>query len=303
MVPLFTMLAIAIREIYDGKPGWSWDFFIAGLCSVVASPLVWYLLPDNFYSPKWIKKYGEQAFLVFKTLTEEDYGGGNPIEPEETPLQGLIIAVKDPLVWFVSILGFFTYTTLSSSYAQVETITFMQLGYTPAIGQLIVWTILVFGVLWSSLQGYLVAQKKLLSPFLLVNYLFCIIGWALIVCKPAEHNVWIKFGGGWFVIPNATAAYASLCGWLGSNVQGRHKRLMSFAIFSSVSCWYGVLVLRVFTTSDGPQFTRGVWINMGFMIAAVFGTLGIVLFLKKRRVSGANHATISETQKEFVYML
>ncbi|AOW02327.1 major facilitator superfamily domain-containing protein [Yarrowia lipolytica] len=303
MVPLFTMLAIAIRLINAGKPGWSWDFFIAGLCSVVFAPVVWYMLPENFYSPKWISKYGEQAFNVFKTLTEEDYGGGNPIEPTETPLEGLISAAKDPLVWFISILGFFTYSCLVSCYAQVQSATFEELEYTAALGQLIIWTILVFGVIWSSFQGYLVAQKKVLSPFLLMNYLFCIIGWALILCKPSEHNWWIKFGGGWFTIPNATAAFASLCGWLGSNVQGRNKRLMSFAIFSSVSCWYGVLVLRVFTSTDGPLFKRGCWINMGFMIASVFGTLGIVFFLKRRRISGTNHATISETQKEFVYML
>lgn len=283
MVPLFTMLAIAIREIHAGKLGWSWDFFIAGLCSVVFAPVVWFMLPENFYSSKWISKYGEQAFSVFKTLTEEDYGGGNPIEPVESPLEGLILAAKDPLVWFISILGFFTYSCLVSCYAQVQSVTFVTLGYTPAVGQLIIWTILVFGVLWSSLQGYLIAGKKVVAPFLLINYLLCITGWALIICKPSHENWWIKFGGGWLAIPNAISAFASLCGWLGSNVQGRNRRLMSFAIFSSVSCWYGVLVLRVFTSKDGPLFTRGCWINMGFMIASVFGVVGVALFLKRRR--------------------
>lgn len=139
--------------------------FIAGLCSVVFAPVVWYMLPENFYSPKWISKYGEQAFNVFKTLTEEDYGGGNPIEPTETPLEGLISAAKDPLVWFISILGFFTYSCLVSCYAQVQSATFEELEYTAALGQLIIWTILVFGVIWSSFQGYLVAQKKFCPRF------------------------------------------------------------------------------------------------------------------------------------------
>ncbi|RDW24440.1 YALIA101S04e02058g1_1 [Yarrowia lipolytica] len=269
MVPLFTLIAIALGLIHDKKPGWSWQFFVTGICGCIQTPLIWRLLPDYFWSQKWIKKHGQDGYEFFKQFTEDDYAGGNPVEPTETPLEGLLLAAKDPIVWTCSVLGLFTYHGLDCCYALLMSPTLMSVGKTSAIAQLICWTMIVFGCFWTVVQGWCSFKLRVNYPFLLMNYLFTIIGWALILCKPGDRNPWIKFGGGWFVIPNTMAAFVVVACWLGSNIQGRHRRLMSFAIFAMVSDTFAIIALRTFIAREAPQYHRGCWIAMGFTIACV----------------------------------
>lgn len=293
MVPLFALIAIALGLIHDGKPGWSWMFFITGICGCLQAPLVWKLLPDYFYHPRWIKKHGEDGFQLFKKITENDYAGGNPVERTETALEGLVMALKDPIVWTMGAIGMFTYTGIFSAYNQLLTVTMHVLKYSPALSQCIVWPILVFSCMWCLVQSWLSSKYKCNYAFLLTNYLFAIIGWALVLCTPSHKNFWIKYGGAWFILPNTVAAFPTAACWLGSNIQGRNRRLMSFAVFASITNWYGVVVLRTFVAKEVPLYNRACWVNMAFMIASVVLVTALMLALRRRNSRGGS----------FVYLL
>ncbi|KAG5358835.1 hypothetical protein CKK34_5130 [Yarrowia sp. E02] len=283
MVPLFALIAIALGLIKDGKPGWAWMFFITGICGCLQAPLVWKLLPDYFYHLRWISKHGEEGYQLFKKITEDNYAGGNPIEPVESVTEGLFLALKDPLVWLTGSLGLFTYNGIFSCYGELMTVTLHVLEYSPALGQCIIWPILVWSCAYCLVQNWFSAKKRTNFPFLLANYLFAIIGWAMVLCTPSNKNFWIKYGGAWFIIPNMVSAMPTLVCWLGSNVQGRNRRLMSFAVFTFVTNWYGVVVLRTWVSTDAPVFVRASWVNMGFMIASVFFVGATVMLLRMRR--------------------
>ncbi|QNP95062.1 YALIA101S10e02938g1_1 [Yarrowia lipolytica] len=292
MVPLFALIAIALGLITDGKPGWAWMFFITGICGCLQAPLVWRLLPDYFYHPRWIRKHGEDGYQLFKKITEKHYAGGNPIEPIETVIQGLGMALKDPIVWLTGAMGLFTYNGIFSCYGELMTVTLHVLKYSPALGQCIVWPILVWSCFYCLVQNWFSTKYKTNYPFLLANYLFAIIGWALVLCTPSHKNFWIKYGGAWFIIPNMVAAMPTLACWLGSNVQGRNRRLMSFAVFTFITNWYGVIVLRTWVATAAPLFVKAAWVNMAFMIAGVVFTAALVVVLKLKTSHGA-----------FVYLL
>ncbi|KAG5358456.1 hypothetical protein CJU89_5026 [Yarrowia sp. B02] len=283
MVPLFALIAIALGLITDGKPGWAWMFFITGICGCLQAPLVWRLLPDYFYHPRWIKKHGEEGFQLFKRITEEHYDGGNPIEPFESTNEAFLMALADPIVWIVGCLGLFTYTGINSCYGELMTVSMHVLKYSPALGQCIVWPILVFSCFYCLLQNWYSSKLRITYPFLLTNFILAIVGWALVICKPSHKNFWIKYGAAWLILPNMVAAMPTLACLLGSNVQGRRKRLMSFTIFAFVTQWYGVIVMRTFKATDAPQFMTGAWINMAFMIAGFVLTGLLVLFMGRKR--------------------
>ena len=90
------------------------------------------------------------------------------------------------------------------------------------------------------------------------------------------------YGGAWFIQPNMIAAMPTLVCWMGSNIQGRNRRLMSFAIFVFVTNWYGAIALLTFVSTAAPEFVKAAWINMSFMIAGVVFTVVIVGILKMK---------------------
>lgn len=280
LVPCFAMIAIALGLIHDGKPGWAWMIIVTGTAGCLQSSLVFLTLPEYFYSQRWIKKNGQAAYEWFKDYTEADYAGGNPVEPEESLVQGLVMALKDPLVWSCAILGLFTILGLSSTYGEFMNYALSYLKYSPAEGQLIIWPIMFTGMVWCMVQAWFSGKLKMNYYFLLSNYIFAIIGWALIVSPVSDRNLWIKYGGAWFILPNMIAAFVTLIFWMGSNIQGRNRRLMSFTMFAMIANWYGVIEYRTFISKEIPVFHRGAWINMSFMIAAVFLSTAIWGYLK-----------------------
>ncbi|AOW00109.1 uncharacterized protein YALI1_A01143g [Yarrowia lipolytica] len=286
LVPCFAMIAIALGLIHDGKAGWQWMFIITGTAGCLQSSLVFLTLPEYFYSSRWIRKNGLAAYQYFKAYTEADYANGNPVEPTETLVEGLVMTVKDPLVWGCGILGMFTMYGIGSCYSQFMTYTFGYLKYSPAEGQLIVWPVMFMCMVWCLLQAWFSGKWKVNYYFLLSNYVFAIIGWALVVCQPSDHNLWIMYGGAWFVLPNMVSAFVTNACWLGSNVQGRNRRLMSFTVFAMIVNWFGVLEFRTHTHREIPVFHRAGWIDMGFMIGACFLSTAVFLWLRRLNRNG-----------------
>lgn len=67
---------------------------------------------------------------------------------------------------------------------------------------------------------------------------------------------------------------------------------MSFAVFTFITNWYGVIVLRTWVATAAPLFVKAAWVNMAFMIAGVVFTAALVVVLKLKTSHGA-----------FVYLL
>ncbi|KAG5356389.1 putative transporter C11D3.18C [Yarrowia sp. B02] len=286
LVPCFAMIAIALGLIHDGKAGWQWMFIVTGTAGCLQSALVYLTLPDYFYSSRWIRKHGLAAYEYFKEYSEADYCGGNPVEPAETLVEGLVSTLKDPLVWGCGVLGLFTMYGIGSSYSQLMSYTLSSLHFSPAEGQLVIWPVMFTSMVWCLLQAWFSGKLRVNYVFLLSNYIFAIVGWAMTLGRVSDHNLWVKYGGAWFVLPNMVASFVTTACWLGSNVQGRNRRLMSFTVFAMIVNWYGVLEFRTFVHNEIPLFHRSIWIDMGFMIGACFLSTALFLWLRWRNMNG-----------------
>ncbi|KAJ7579925.1 major facilitator superfamily domain-containing protein [Mycena floridula] len=99
------LIAAGILANMDGARGiraWRWLFFIEGSITVCVGFMSMYLLPDYPHNTSWIT--GSERRLAQARLAD-DAGEADKDNAEESPLQGLKMALKDPKVWIFAIMN------------------------------------------------------------------------------------------------------------------------------------------------------------------------------------------------------
>ncbi|KAF7299842.1 Tartrate transporter [Mycena chlorophos] len=99
------LMAAGILSGMEGVRGiraWRWLFYIEGAITITIGLFTLWLLPDYPYNTRWIT--GEERRLAQARLAE-DAGEADRDNASDTPLQGLKMAVMDPLVWVFAIMN------------------------------------------------------------------------------------------------------------------------------------------------------------------------------------------------------
>lgn len=97
------LMAAGILSNMEGKLGiraWRWLFFIEGAITVVVGLASMWLLPDYPHNTTWLS--AEDRRLAQARLSE-DAGEADKDNPEDSPLEGLKMAIKDPLVFLFAL--------------------------------------------------------------------------------------------------------------------------------------------------------------------------------------------------------
>ncbi|KAJ7367001.1 major facilitator superfamily domain-containing protein [Mycena albidolilacea] len=98
------LMAAGILGRMDGKRGirgWRWLFFIEGTITIVVGFFSIWALPDYPGNTNWI--VGDERRLAQARLAE-DAGEADQDTENDTPLAGLKMAAKDPLVWTFALM-------------------------------------------------------------------------------------------------------------------------------------------------------------------------------------------------------
>ncbi|KAF7365095.1 MFS general substrate transporter [Mycena venus] len=98
------LIAAGILGNMDGKRGiraWRWLFYIEGAITITVGIASIWALPDYPGNTNWI--VGDQRRLAQARLAE-DAGEADQDTDKDTPLAGLRMAAKDPLVWTFAIM-------------------------------------------------------------------------------------------------------------------------------------------------------------------------------------------------------
>ncbi|KAK0469862.1 major facilitator superfamily domain-containing protein [Desarmillaria tabescens] len=98
-------IAAGILGEMEGKRGiraWRWLFYIEGSITICIGLLSMWLLPDYPHNTHWMSP-GEQSLAQARIA--EDAGEADKDNKEDTPLHGLKLALKDPLVYVFSIMN------------------------------------------------------------------------------------------------------------------------------------------------------------------------------------------------------
>nr|GAT52675.1 tartrate transporter [Mycena chlorophos] len=99
------LMAAGILSGMEGVRGiraWRWLFYIEGAITITIGIFTVWLLPDYPHNTSWIT--GDERRLAQARLAE-DTGEADRDNAADTPLQGLKLAVMDPLVWVFAIMN------------------------------------------------------------------------------------------------------------------------------------------------------------------------------------------------------
>lgn len=99
-----SLLAAGILTNLEGKRGiraWRWLFFIEGAITIFIGFISMWTLPDYPHNTRWLN--ADECRLGQARLSE-DVGEADKDNAEDSPIQGLIMAIKDPLVSIFSIM-------------------------------------------------------------------------------------------------------------------------------------------------------------------------------------------------------
>ncbi|KAF8074019.1 major facilitator superfamily domain-containing protein [Lyophyllum atratum] len=97
-----SLIAAGILSNMEGKQGiraWRWLFFIEGAMTIAVGIVSIWLLPDYPNNTRWLSQ--EERWLAQARLSD-DAGEADTDSAEDSPMLGLKLAVKDPLVWLFS---------------------------------------------------------------------------------------------------------------------------------------------------------------------------------------------------------
>jgi len=99
-----SLMAAGILANMEGKLGiraWRWVFFIEGAITMLIGLNAMWLLPDYPVNTRWMTS---QERRLAQARLAEDVGEADKDNAEDSPFKGLLMALKDPKVWILSIM-------------------------------------------------------------------------------------------------------------------------------------------------------------------------------------------------------
>ncbi|KDR75036.1 hypothetical protein GALMADRAFT_522185 [Galerina marginata CBS 339.88] len=297
-----TLMAAGILANMEGKRGiraWRWLFFIEGAITILVGFNSMWLLPDYPHNTRWMSPFESRLAQV---RLSEDAGEADQDNAEDSPLQGLIMAIKDPKV------GIFAIMTI----AQLLGLSFVQ--FFPTLTQTL---------------GFSTTVTLLLAapPWIVASTICCLNAWH--ADKTGER--FFHIAAWWwgvilgFIIALSTmsiaARYVSLflmaCGYVGfamtlvwvSNAVPRPpaKRAAAIGIVNGCGNIGNVMGSYTWKAAWGPRYHQSMAISLGALVISTLLSLLIRQMLirenkkldadEKAALEGANRLRVEEAAR------
>ncbi|KAK0469863.1 major facilitator superfamily domain-containing protein [Desarmillaria tabescens] len=265
-----TLMAAGILSKMEGKHGiraWRWLFYIEGSITICIGLLSMWLLPDYPRNTRWMSP---QEQHLAQARIAEDAGEADKDNKEDSPLHGLKLALKDPLVYLFSIMD--TAQILGLSFINFFPTLTETLGFSTTVSLLLCAPPWVFTAIVCCLNAWHADRTG--ERFLHIS------GWW-----------WVVITG--FIIGLSTmhtgARYVSLflmaCGYIGlamtmvwvSNVIVRPpaKRAAAIGIVNGVGNLGSLMGSYTWKEAWGPEYHQSMAISLAALVFSTVLSIGI----------------------------
>src|SRR6201996_8937644 len=99
-----------------GLAGWKWIFILEGLVPVAGSFFIWFLLPDNPETARFLTK-DEKEFIINRLALETGSGHGRVTNADRIQFHHIKAAFKEWKIWAAVVM--FCESPLSPNYRRV----------------------------------------------------------------------------------------------------------------------------------------------------------------------------------------
>lgn len=273
-----------------GLEGWRWLFIIEGCGSVVVATAVYFLLPDNFETARFLNEE-DRSLMRIRAEINARYNGAPDFDWAEVKR-----AVLDPKL-YISCWSQFMADICSFGLSSFLPLIIKSFGYDTVTTQLL--TIPVF--FWASCAYIVVSwmsdrwQQRAL--FMMPACLVTAVGYAVNLGVPTSERGALYFST-FLIAPGVYMIVGLNCTWLLNSHAPYYKRAMAIGMNQSIGNSAGVVVRQfpallplctdifqvgqIFKTTQDGKYVMGLSASLAAVLLAVLGHASLYFYLRRQ---------------------
>ncbi|GAK63386.1 MFS general substrate transporter [Moesziomyces antarcticus] len=282
------LISAGILSRMEGKaglPAWKWLFIIEGAITVVVAAMAVFILPDMPENSKFLSV--EERQMAVNRLKLDVGTSLSPGEDEGTPMQGLIMAVKDVKVWVLAFM--LTSVTVGVGFNQFFPTIVGSLGYSHTVTLLLtapIWLFAFFACLANGLHSDRVQERTL---HIIIPLLFGIVGF---IISSTTTSLGARFFA-LFIEASSYAGYTCVLGWIAPSIPTpRYKKAVALALINAFSQLGNISASYVWLKKWGPKYWQSNTISSAMFVAC------IALVLLHRTMLKRENAQLDKIKQE-----
>ncbi|KAJ3498482.1 hypothetical protein NLG97_g1087 [Lecanicillium saksenae] len=272
-----------------GLQGWRWLFIIEGCATVLVSIFVFFMLPDNFETAKFLNE-DDKRLMRIRAEINARYNG----KPEFDWAQ-VRRAALDPKL-YISSWSQFMADICSFGLSSFLPLIIKSFGYDTVTTQLL--TIPVF--FWASAAYIIVSwmsdRWQYRAYFMMPAALVTAVGYVVNLAIPISERGVLYFAT-FLVAPGAYIIVGLNCAWLLNSHAPYYKRAMAIGTNQTIGNTAGIVVGQIFRTKHNGKYMIGLGTSLGAAVLAVTGHITLYFYLRRENQRREN-LSLEERQAE-----
>ncbi|KAJ9607705.1 hypothetical protein H2200_007783 [Cladophialophora chaetospira] len=263
------LLAYGIQHMdgVAGLAGWKWIFILEGLIPVAGSFCVWFLLPDNPETARFLTK-DEKEFIINRLALETGSGHGRVTNADRIRFHHVKAAFKEWKIWaavvifWANTIGVYGFTATVPSVVE-------GLGYTSANAQLMTIPIYVFAMIMTLIFAFWSDRVQQRTPFIMAGFSLAAVGFIGELAIPHTRLAGVTY---FFLFPLAAGLYCPficLVCLIGNNLAPSSKRAVGMALLISCGNFGGIAGSNIYIAKEAPKYPAGFGTGLAISVIAV----------------------------------
>lgn len=263
------LLAYGLIKIdVNGWSGWRWLFAIEGALTIVSTPILVILLPNEDLTKVWWLNKEERAVLKVRLTNYSDFYQEEQFKWSEVKrcvldINNIIICCYE----FCCDLTLFGISTFLPSIIK-------GMGYNKYETQLLTIPFYAIALISFVIVGYFSDKLNHRGGFLIGGLIFEIIGYGLLI---GSETLGVRYLGCMFIGVGIYVCSALVIMWANNNNAGHYKRATMGGLITTIGSCAGVLAGQIFTSNTAPRYLKGLKVGIGLTSFAI-PLVSIVMF-------------------------
>ncbi|GAB7340857.1 hypothetical protein MBLNU457_7218t1 [Dothideomycetes sp. NU457] len=270
------LLGSAIMSGMNGKAGlaaWRWLFIIEGCATFPVAVLALFILPDYPETTKWLTD-SERDMAILRIAEEANQEDRHDAV---TPMQGLVMAFKDPvlyIIWMMQ-LGLNTAAAFTNFFPTIV----KTLGYDTKTTLLLSAPPYVFAAILGICNSYHSDKTKERWLHVVWPQVFCCVGF---IISATTLNTGARYTAT-FMMMSIYGSFGCILSWVSTSLpRPSAKRAVAYAVVNAGSNFASIYASYFYPSTHGPQYWQANVANVAFSAGCIMMATLLHFVLKAR---------------------
>jgi len=266
------LLAFAIEKMdgISGLAGWKWIFILEGLVPVAVSFTLYFLLPDNPETARFLTKR-EREFVINRIALYTGSGHGRVTNADKIRFHHIKAAFSEWRVW-ATIVPFWSCTVGTYGFTATVPSVVEDLGYSSANAQLMTIPIYVFGMLLTLIFAFWSDRVQQRTPFIMCGLSIAVVGFIAELAIPHPRMPGVTYFFLFLVAGGLYCPFTCIVTLIANNLAPSSKRAVGMALLISVGNMGGICGSNIYIAKEAPKYPAGFGTSLAVCVAGIIST-------------------------------